>query len=114
MSILRFMNYRRMCWLSFVQCGEGGGPSGIPSRSARAISVGHFGTPPIGDFLERLGSVCKNSDLVRYRLIAPDDNVPWPDPDRRWPELDSDARETWSADSVIRGGISGFDLNIAV
>jgi peptide/nickel transport system ATP-binding protein len=38
------------------------------------------------------------------------DSIPWPDPDRRWPELDPDMRERWSAKAVIRGDIGGFRL----
>jgi peptide/nickel transport system ATP-binding protein len=38
------------------------------------------------------------------------DSIPWPDPDRRWPELDPDMRDGWSAKSIIRGDIAGFRL----
>ncbi len=38
------------------------------------------------------------------------DAIPWPDPARRWPELDPDMRAGWSAASVIRNPVSGFQL----
>ncbi|CAH1658081.1 ABC transporter ATP-binding protein [Chelatococcus asaccharovorans] len=39
--------------------------------------------------------------------------IPWPDPDRRWSELDPDLRASWSAPPVIRGAITGFHLRAA-
>jgi ABC-type glutathione transport system ATPase component len=41
------------------------------------------------------------------------DAIPWPDPDRRWPELAPDMRTAWTADPVIRTCISGFHLDNA-
>lgn len=38
------------------------------------------------------------------------DAIPWPDPDRRWPELDPDMRAGWSAASIIRNSVRGFQL----
>jgi len=38
------------------------------------------------------------------------DAIPWPDPARRWPELDPDMRAGWSAASIIRNPVSGFQL----
>jgi peptide/nickel transport system ATP-binding protein len=38
------------------------------------------------------------------------DSIPWPDPDRRWPELDPDMRDGWSAAPIVRGDIAGFRL----
>ena len=38
------------------------------------------------------------------------DAIPWPDPSRRWPELDPDMRAGWSAASIIRNPVSGFQL----
>jgi hypothetical protein len=42
--------------------------------------------PPVRDLFEGLGSICKNSYLVRHRLIALDDNV-----DVEWVEFNSAA-----------------------
>jgi peptide/nickel transport system ATP-binding protein len=41
------------------------------------------------------------------------DAIPWPDPDRRWPELAAAARDRWAADAVIRSRIEGFQLDTA-
>lgn len=41
------------------------------------------------------------------------DAIPWPDPDRRWPELDPDMRAEWSAASIIRNPVRGFQLEPA-
>ena len=39
------------------------------------------------------------------------DAIPWPDPGRRWPELDPDMRAGWSAASIIRNPVNGFQLD---
>jgi hypothetical protein len=44
---------------------------------------------------------------------SPVDAIPWPDPGRRWPELDPDMRAGWSAASIIRNPVSGFQLEPA-
>ena len=38
------------------------------------------------------------------------DSIPWPDPDRRWLEFNPDVRAGWSAASIIRNSVSGFQL----
>ena len=48
--------------------------------------VAHLIAPPVRDLFEGLGSICKNGDLVRHRLKAPDDNV-----DVEWVEFNAAA-----------------------
>ncbi|CAH1687882.1 Peptide/nickel transport system ATP-binding protein [Hyphomicrobiales bacterium] len=39
--------------------------------------------------------------------------IPWPDPDRRWPELNPELHAAWSAPPVMRSAITGFTLRAA-
>jgi hypothetical protein len=61
--------------------------SELPVREFVLLAfVAHLIAPPVRDLFEGLGSICKNGDLVRYRLIAPDDNV-----DVEWVEFNAAA-----------------------
>ncbi len=36
--------------------------------------------------------------------------IPWPDPERKWPDLPANLREQWQAKPVLRGRVAGFEL----
>jgi len=39
--------------------------------------------------------------------------IPWPDPQRKWPDLPINMREQWPAPAVLRGRVPGFELKAA-
>jgi len=39
--------------------------------------------------------------------------IPWPDPQRKWPDLPANMREQWQAPPVVRGRVPGFELKAA-
>ena len=39
--------------------------------------------------------------------------IPWPDPQRKWPDLPANMREQWEAPPVVRGRVPGFELKAA-
>ena len=39
--------------------------------------------------------------------------IPWPDPERKWPDLPANLREQWQAKPVLRGRVAGFELEAA-
>ena len=39
--------------------------------------------------------------------------IPWPDPERKWPDLPVNLREQWQAKPVLRGRVAGFELEAA-
>jgi peptide/nickel transport system ATP-binding protein len=39
--------------------------------------------------------------------------IPWPDPQRKWPDLPANMREQWQAPPVVRGRVPGFELEAA-
>ena len=41
------------------------------------------------------------------------DAIPWPDPQRKWPDLPANMREQWQAPPVVRGRVPGFELKAA-
>jgi hypothetical protein len=70
-----------------IRCGRLVNRSELPVRAFVLLAfVADLIAPPVRDLFEGLGSLCKNGDLVRYRLIAPDDNV-----DVEWVEFNAAA-----------------------
>jgi peptide/nickel transport system ATP-binding protein len=39
--------------------------------------------------------------------------IPWPDPQRKWPDLPANLRDQWQAPPVVRGRVPGFELRAA-
>jgi ABC-type glutathione transport system ATPase component len=39
--------------------------------------------------------------------------IPWPDPQRKWPDLPANMREQWESPAVVRRGVPGFELEAA-